>query len=140
MRCNEAAPTTGRTDGTLPAPSRPVRPAAIVVLSCVLIGGCVHDALVPDVRGPEDDFPGSPRPVPRDSPVAHEIAAGYATYGTELAASGEWSQDPLYGVLWCPRGVDRQTFAPYRWKGHWAASDDPTGAPRWVVDDGSRWN
>jgi hypothetical protein len=115
-----------------------MRLAAILIVSSALWGGCAHDALL-DGRPALGDFPGNARPVRTDSPVGRDIAVGYATYRTVLAGFGEWTTDPMYGPLWCPKGLDPSTFVPYRSHGHWEASDGPAASPYWEAEGGPAW-
>ncbi len=110
----------------------------LVVLACVLGGGCVHDAIYPGV----DEFPGTPTRVSRDSDIGREIEAGYQAYGVVLAPYGQWHTDPAYGVRWCPRPATSKPFTPYVSSGHWvpaatvstARGNLPPEAPYWAED------
>ncbi len=119
----------------------------VLVLGCVLGGGCVHDSLLALTPG-VDEFPGTEAAeVPHDGPLAREIAAGYARYGVLLAVSGQWSADPAYGVRWCPQVKRPLPFVPYVSSGHWAPVELvtaphaplPDGTPYWIDDGREAW-
>jgi len=80
--------------------------------------------------------------VPRGNPVEADIAEGFQTYGAILERWGRWSDDPLYSVHWCPRGVDTVTFVPYQSDGHWGKAPGapaPQASPYWMSDDSETW-
>jgi hypothetical protein len=118
-----------------------MKASAWLVITCVLAGGCVHDALLSTTPG-VGEFPGGPSEVAPESPLGHEIESGYEAYDVALAPLGQWSTDPVYGVRWCPKITGPTPFVPYASNGHWAPVESlpmphaslPPDAPYWVAD------
>jgi hypothetical protein len=110
-----------------------MRAVAWLVVGSALFGGCYREYL------PPEDAAAYPQPVRPGSALEQDITAGYRAYKGSLAPLGDWADDAVYGVKWCPRGVDPSTFAPYRSRGHWVAADTPDAPPTWQVDDGAGW-
>ena len=122
---------------------------ALLVVACVLAGGCVRDALLCSLDPSVDEFPGASTPeIPHDSALAAEIADGYQLYGVPLARSGQWMVDPVYSVRWCPKLAAPLAFFPYVSNGHWTpiesvpSSHAPfsVDSPYWVTDHETAWS
>jgi DNA segregation ATPase FtsK/SpoIIIE-like protein len=77
--------------------------------------------------------------VGRDALAEHtlELSESYVapemTGSEDLGQYGDWSTDPTYGAVWCPRGVGSD-WAPYRF-GHWAY----VGLWGWTWIDDAQW-
>jgi hypothetical protein len=75
-----------------------------------------------------------------------DVAAGYATFHTELDGWGRWASDSLHGVHWCPTSAGQAAFQPYRTDGRWEQAQEGApayganpGTPVWHTTSGAAW-
>jgi hypothetical protein len=70
---------------------------------------------------------------PPDVAVAVGLDVGY--FYDQLSPYGEWVEDPGYGWVWSPSGIDAE-WRPYTY-GHWVYTDD--NGWLWVADEEWGW-
>ncbi len=109
------------------SPNRLAALAAVVF--CVVLGGCVVAYSDQPTTTPPPPVAPPPEPPPAPAPDP-DVSMFY----DQLEPYGDWIQDPSYGWVWAPSGV-QPFWRPYT-LGHWVMSD---WGWTWVSDEPFGW-